>query len=123
MFASMGSVAKYSLSRRDDIQSLFYVMIFLLNQGPLPWPDMNRDFKGANYNFDDYLSERLKSKYSQRVMNLCPESIKEVMLKVMQLQYEEEPPYEEMIAQLKQEIVKEVVVGPNLVPKIHVFEW
>jgi casein kinase 1 len=40
MFASLNSCRGFNKSRRDDIESLFYLLIFMLNQGYLPWVDL-----------------------------------------------------------------------------------
>jgi len=37
LFASLNSCCRIVQSRRDDIQSLFYMMIYLLNDNRLPW--------------------------------------------------------------------------------------
>ena len=71
MFASLNSISKYSQSRRDDLQSLFYIMIFLLN-GSLPWTDFGNKFKDNNFTFDDYLKERLKVEYQIKSIDMCP---------------------------------------------------
>jgi len=43
MFASLNSCRGNNKSRRDDIESIFYLMIYLYNGNYLPW----RDFKGT----------------------------------------------------------------------------
>lgn len=63
IFGSLNSCRGYNKSRRDDIQSLIYIMIFLLNGGSLPWSDFHKKFKDANYEFKDYLRERIDIKY------------------------------------------------------------
>jgi len=123
MFASLSSISKYSQSRRDDMQSLFYVMIFLLNNGSLPWTDFGKKFKGNNYTFEDYLRERVNVKYSREVMDLCPDNLKGIMKKVLLLGFVDTPPYDEIIDKIKKEIARDVQIGPDLEPIIHEFEW
>jgi casein kinase 1 len=43
MFGSLNSCRGNNKSRRDDIESLFYLIIYLYNGNCLPW----RDFKGS----------------------------------------------------------------------------
>ena len=43
MFASLNSCRGNNKSRRDDIESIFYLIIYLYNENYLPW----RDFKGT----------------------------------------------------------------------------
>ena len=37
MFSSMGICSGSSLSRRDDIESIIYMLIYMLNKNTLPW--------------------------------------------------------------------------------------
>jgi len=37
LFASLNSCRGYNKSRRDDVESLFYMLIYLLNNCNLPW--------------------------------------------------------------------------------------
>lgn len=122
IFASLSSISKYSQSRRDDIQSLFYVMIFLL-YGRLPWSDFGKKFKRNNYTFEDYLRERVNIKYSKEVMDMCPENLKPIMKKCMLLSFADKPPYGEIIETIKKEMARDVQIGPDLEPVMHEFEW
>lgn len=40
IFASMGSCHGFNKSRKDDIESLLYMIIFLINQDNLPWTEL-----------------------------------------------------------------------------------
>ena len=44
-FATRNQCLGYKTSRRDDIQSTFYILIYLLNKNKLPWrdPDPGQD--------------------------------------------------------------------------------
>lgn len=63
IFASLNSCRGYNKSRRDDMQSLLYVMVFLLNGGALPWSDFHKKFKDRDFAFKDYLRERVDIRY------------------------------------------------------------
>lgn len=67
LFASLNSCRGNNKSRRDDIQSIIYVMVYLLNDCKLPWSDFHKKFKGQNFEFRDYLKERLDIKYTKEV--------------------------------------------------------
>ncbi len=41
LFASLNSCRGFNKSRRDDIESLFYLLIYLLNDSKLPWSDFD----------------------------------------------------------------------------------
>jgi serine/threonine protein kinase len=45
MFASLNSCRGNNKSRRDDIESLFYLIIYLYNENFLPWRDYRGTFK------------------------------------------------------------------------------
>jgi len=45
LFASLNSCRGNTKSRRDDIQSIMYVMVYLLNKNNLPWNDFHEQFK------------------------------------------------------------------------------
>ena len=62
IFASLNSCRGYNKSRRDDMQSLIYVMVFMLNGG-LPWSDFHKKFKDRDFAFKDFLRERVDIKY------------------------------------------------------------
>jgi hypothetical protein len=54
---------------------------------------------------------------------MCPESLRDLMRKVMMLNYQIDPPYDEIIEKIKREIIKEVKIGPDLETIDHEFEW
>jgi len=54
---------------------------------------------------------------------MCPESLRGLMRKILLLRFSDIPPYDEIIEALKQEIIKEVRIGPDLEPINHEFEW
>ena len=59
-FASLNSCRGYNKSRRDDIQSIIFVMVYLINNSTLPWSDLHKKFKGRHYEFKELVKERLK---------------------------------------------------------------
>ena len=44
MFASLNSCRGNNKSRRDDMESVMYIMIYLLNDNYLPWCDIESRF-------------------------------------------------------------------------------
>lgn len=103
MFTSLNSCRGNTKSRRDDVQALFNLLIYLLNDNKLPWSDFCVRFKDQNYEFKDYLVERLKLKYSQRQYKLVPDGLKKLFKKVFTLKFEEDPPF----AVLREALVNE----------------
>lgn len=114
LFASLNSCRGNNKSRRDDIQSAIYIMIYLLNNGSLPWSNFHSKFEG--YEFKDFLKERQKIEYTKALFDMVPKSLRGLIKKILTLSFEEEPPYEKIIEKLKKELKKES-------DEHHKFEW
>lgn len=65
LFASLNSCRGNNKSRRDDIESIFYLMIYLYNNNYLPW----RDFKGS---FKQMVIQRLQLKVTKSLFKMIP---------------------------------------------------
>lgn len=97
MFGSLNSCRGNNKSRRDDIESLFYLIIYLYNGNYLPW----RDFKGT---FKQVILQRLNLRVTKNLFRFIPSTILiflfvlgclEAALKyVLLLSFDEEPDYE-----------------------------
>lgn len=44
LFASLNSCRGYNKSRRDDMESVFYLLVYLLNHSYLPWNDFETKY-------------------------------------------------------------------------------
>lgn len=108
LFASLNSCRGNNKSRRDDIQSCLYIMVYLLNKNYLPWCDFYKKFQDQNYEFKDFLRERLAIKYTKEIFKMISKDLREVFKKVFTLQFEQEPPYELIINSLEAEIRKDI---------------
>jgi hypothetical protein len=78
LFASINSCRGNNKSRRDDIHSILNVMVYLLNNNTLPWSDFYTRFKPKNYEFKDFLKERLDIKYCKELFRMIPKSMREI---------------------------------------------
>jgi serine/threonine protein kinase len=123
LFASLNSCRGNNKSRRDDIQSLMYIMVYLLNKNYLPWCDFHKKFKNKNFEIKDFLRERLEIKYTKEVFRMIPKELREIFKQVFTMQFHDEPPYEAIIHALKIEITKCVQLGQDMQPIPHQFEW
>lgn len=65
LFASLNSCRGNNKSRRDDMESIIYVMLYLLNHNYLPWNDLHEQYTNQKYDFQDLLSERLELRYTK----------------------------------------------------------
>ena len=104
MFASLNSCRGNNKSRRDDIESLFYLIIYLYNENYLPW----KDFKGT---FKQMIIQRLQLKVTKSLFRMIPSKIiiiyiylgclEDCLKYVLLLNFEEEPKYDYLIDELK----------------------
>jgi hypothetical protein len=74
-----------------------YIMVYLINNNTLPWCDFHKKFKDANYEFKDFLRERLEIKYTKGVFRMIPKELRDMFKRVFTMQFEEEPPYDYII--------------------------
>ena len=88
-FASINTLSGYTQSRRDDLESLAYVIIYL-TKGTLPWAGI----KGNNK--DDLYNKILNCKIKTTTENLCqglPKQFEEYVKYVKNMTYEQDPDY------------------------------
>ena len=69
-FASIRSCQGFSKSRRDDLESILYLVIFLLNENSLPWIGNNEH---AN-DIRKKIFERAKYKYCDEIFSIINNS-------------------------------------------------
>ena len=75
LFASLNSCRGNNKSRRDDIESTIYIMIYLYNGNYLPWCDIERKFMQRGLDFKDVLKERLEIEYTKRLFKMVPSKL------------------------------------------------
>ena len=73
-------------------------MVYLLNGSKLPWSEFHKKFKGMKYEFRDYLKERLDIKYTKKVFQMMPKSLRSICKKIFVQKFDEKPLYDELIA-------------------------
>ena len=72
MFASLNSCRGYNKSRRDDLESAFYLLAYLLNQCDLPWTKIKKNVS-ANFQFSDAIKMRLNIENTKKLIRSIPE--------------------------------------------------
>ena len=87
-YASANCHLGYSLSRRDDLESLLYLFVYML-KGKLPWQGLPRKC------FDKYFNmQKMKINMSlEEICRGCPQQIVEMMAYVRRLRFTETPDY------------------------------
>ena len=96
-YASINAHKKCELTRRDDLESLGYMLIYF-NLGNLPWREI--DFSkniNTNLNVIQLKTEILEDKNVSFIL-------KKYMMYVMNIEFQEEPKYELWISEFKKEL-------------------
>jgi serine/threonine protein kinase len=97
-YASVNSLLGTEQSRRDDLESVAYVLIYLL-KGKLPWQGLVTKRK------EDKYVKVLEKKRELSPQELCmglPSQIEKFLIYVKSLGYEEQPNYQMMVDLLKE---------------------
>ena len=95
------------------------MMVYLLNGNKLPWTDFKEKFSDQNFSFNEFLQERSKVKYMLELIQMAPPSMSNMLRRLLQLEFTEEPPYDELISLLVSNICQDVRLGPDLQPLLH----
>lgn len=96
-FSSINSHKGYELSRRDDLESICYIIIYLI-KGSLPWQGLTVE-EGENQ-----YTKIFEKKNETRVCDLCsnlPSCIKEILQYVKNLDFDENPDYDFIIRNIE----------------------
>ena len=62
LFASINHSRGFQTSRRDDIESALFILVYLLNNASLPWSDFHQKYKNRQYQLFDLLKKKTKRK-------------------------------------------------------------
>ncbi|CAD8205423.1 unnamed protein product [Paramecium octaurelia] len=112
-YASIAAHRGHELGRKDDVESMFYVMIYLL-KGKLPWQNLQ------NIGHRDRTSLVGEVKMKTEVAELCkdiPSEFAEILNYLKKLEFKSEPDYKYM----KSLILK--AASNNQIIMDKVFEW
>ncbi|KAL5698492.1 Casein kinase 1-like protein hd16 [Ranunculus cassubicifolius] len=92
-------------SRRDDLESLAYTLIFLL-RGSLPW----QGFLGENKGF--LVCKKKMATSPDALCNYCPNPFKELLEMVTSMKFDEEPNYSKLISLFDRSIGSNALLRP-----------
>ncbi|KAL8170959.1 hypothetical protein V2J09_022763 [Rumex salicifolius] len=90
-YASVHAHLGRTASRRDDLESLAYTLIFLL-KGRLPW----QGYQGDNKSF--LVCKKKMSTSPESLCSLCPQPLKQFVETVVNMKFDEEPNYSKLIS-------------------------
>ena len=112
-FASCNAINKKELSRRDDMESIGYLFIYLL-KGMLPWQGLKIKQKSEKY------SKIREIKMTIEPSKLCeglPNEFKEYIEMVKNLEFEEEPEYDKYTNMFNE------LYSKKEFPKDYLYDW
>ncbi|XP_059429633.1 casein kinase 1-like protein HD16 [Corylus avellana] len=99
-YASVHAHLGRTASRRDDLESLAYTLIFL-HRGRLPW----QGYQGDNKSF--LVSKKKMATSPEMLCCFCPPPLKQFLEFVVNMKFDEEPNYGKLIS------LFEGLIGPN----------
>jgi serine/threonine protein kinase len=111
-YASINSHKRYELSRRDDLESMLYVLIYLA-LGRLPWQSLKHTDK------DDLHTKILECKLNTTIKDLChelPEQFAVMLMYVRNLGFETKPNYNYLYG------LMDMMLQRNVLPSAS-YEW
>ena len=88
-FASINAMEGISQSRRDDLESMGYMLIYFL-KGRLPWQDFMIKNKEERYS---KIKQRKKNIDIKELCSDCPDELAQYITYVKNIKYDEEPNY------------------------------
>jgi len=91
-YASIHALEEWEQSRRDDLESVGYVLMYFL-KGKLPWQGLNIKTKETRY---QKILEKKKETSSETLCKGFPNEFKEYVEYTRNLGYEEEPNYDRL---------------------------
>jgi serine/threonine protein kinase len=94
-FASINAHLGLEQSRRDDLEMLGYVIVYLAN-GSLPWQGAGRKFTSLEEKQEGVLGRKLLTSHAALCGGLPPEC-REYFRIVRNLEFDEKPPYAELV--------------------------
>jgi len=89
-YASVNALRGTEQSRRDDLESLGYILIYLINKGYLPWQGLNIPDKLQRYRKIHQIKKEIKP---EKLCKGLPEQFCRYFKYVKKLQFEEDPNY------------------------------
>ena len=112
-YASCNALNKKELSRRDDMESIGYMFIYLL-KGSLPWQGLKLKQKSEKYS---KIKELKMSLEPEKLCEDLPDEFKEYIESVKNLEFEEEPDYGKYINMFTELFKKKEYV------KDYMYDW
>ncbi|KAI2802702.1 Casein kinase I isoform gamma-2 [Blomia tropicalis] len=116
-FMSLNMHKAYELSRRDDLQAVMYMLVYL-HKGTLPWlqVEAGKDWKGIIQKYGEIKDTITPQELCSNMTN----NFTQVFDHIIKLEFEEEPDYQQYIRHFNS-ILKENRISMNDIDKA--FDW
>lgn len=106
MFCSLNICRTINKSRRDDFESIFYVLLYMLNKFKLPWSKLANLKPYTPERMGLILSERLSKDMVDQVVRVCPPSLRSLLIEAQKAKFDSVPNYKGLRVALLNEISK-----------------
>ena len=106
MFCSLNICRTTNKSRRDDFESIFYILIYLLNKFRLPWSKLATLKPYTPERMGYILGERLSRDMIDQVISLCPASLRPFLIDAQKAKFESTPNYQGLRNALMSELYR-----------------
>ena len=100
-FATKHQCHGFKTSRRDDIQSAFYILIYLLNKNQVPWLSPESGL-GCQHNVLQWVQNRSARTFNKELVQMTPKGLRKCLVAVLRMQFKDSPPYDQILNCLKQ---------------------
>ena len=99
-YASRHSLNGEKVSRRDDVESIIYILVYLFN-GSLPWSDIKDNYSGSEKY--EKIKENMVNIDPKSLLNGLPNVFEFIYKNIIILDFKDEPPYDHFITLLEKE--------------------
>jgi len=103
-YSSINTHWGYESSRRDEIESIWYVAVFLFN-GRLPWQNTKKEFKSRQA-LSDFIKEYKEGIEPKNLWNGMPKEYSKILGYSRSLEFEDKPDYSQILTLLMKVKVK-----------------
>ncbi|CDW72341.1 tau-tubulin kinase 1 [Stylonychia lemnae] len=96
LFASENAIKLKSQSRKDDLESLMYLVTFIINELSLPWIENIDDGSQIADIFQFILKRRIRNfnKFNEKIMKMLPNQLKQAFKYIRNLEFQDTPDYQ-----------------------------
>ena len=99
MFSSLNNCRTFNKTRKDDFESLLYILLYLTNKFRLPWEDLK--LGKSQEQFTKSLQQRVSTQMITKTLKAMPQRFRNHLKDCYSLKFEDTPDYESFRQELK----------------------